>query len=149
MQSVSTGYGKSTKRRRMKKYLIKRQYEEGGTYGEMLREDGSHVAYTCERSENDKTNPCIPENIYLLERYNSPKHGPNTWQFMDVSGRTYIQIHIANWPSQLLGCIALGVSFGDTPDESEHGVLSSGVAVGRFMKETENEKHIVVEITKE
>ena len=129
----------------MKHYLITRTYEDNGTYGKMGREDGTHVAYTCERSKNDPDYPCIPEGTYTLSRYNSPKHGPNTWQFDEVPGRTYIQIHIANWPSELLGCIALGSSFGLSA-KGEKGVYSSKVAYLMFMNETKNEDHIMVTI---
>ena len=45
----------------MKHYLITRTYEDNGTYGKMGREDGTYVAYTCERSKNDPDYPCIPE----------------------------------------------------------------------------------------
>jgi hypothetical protein len=71
----------------------------------------------------------LPANTYSLSLYNSPDHGC-VCPLLDTSaiGRTYCEIHIANYPSQLLGCIGLGESLdGD-------GVDSSGVAFEAFMK---------------
>lgn len=71
----------------------------------------------------------LPANTYTLSLYNSPDHGC-ICPLLDTSaiGRTYCEIHIANFPSQLLGCIGLGSSIdGD-------GVDSSGIAFQTFMK---------------
>ena len=52
---------------------------------------------------------CIPAGFYYLERYDSPSHGAGTWQFINVPGRTHCQIHIANYASDVSGCIGLGL----------------------------------------
>ena len=70
----------------------------------------------------------LPANTYTLSLYNSPDHGC-ICPLLDTAeiGRTYCEIHIANFPSQLLGCIGLGSSIdGD-------GVDSSGIAFTVFM----------------
>lgn len=126
-------------------YTLARHYTPHGTYGALTAEDARHVAFTCERPRTGE-HPCIPEGTYIASRYNSPKHGPNTWQLEAVPGRTNIQIHIANWPSQLLGCIAPGLRFGASPT-GEWGVLESGKAYAAFMEETKNESHIRLVIT--
>lgn len=129
----------------MKHYTIVRRYDARGTYGEMRREDGTHVAYTVERPRTG-AHCCIPEGTYTLSRYDSPKHGPNTWQFDVVPYRTNIQIHVANWPSELLGCIALGNTFGMSA-AGEWGVLHSRAAYAAFMEETKNETNITVTLS--
>lgn len=53
---------------------------------------------------------CIPDGHYQMERYDSPSRGPNTWQLVEVPDRTYIQIHVANYATDVLGCIGLGTS---------------------------------------
>lgn len=70
----------------------------------------------------------LPANTYNLSLYNSPDHGC-ICPLLDTSsiGRTYCELHIANFPSQLLGCIGLGTCVdGD-------GIDSSGVAFNAFM----------------
>ena len=49
----------------------------------------------------------IPEGEYDLQWYDSPRWQQTVPQIM-VPGRTYIEIHPANWPRQLDGCTAVG-----------------------------------------
>src|SRR3990167_2998490 len=130
----------------MKTFTLRRRYSSHGTYWELSREDGSHVAYTCEPAHMHLTHPCVPEGAYRVERYDSPKHGPNTWQLENVPHRTNIQIHIANWPSELLGCITLGGGFGSS-ESGEWGVLQSRIAYDKFMDETEALTEFTLKIT--
>lgn len=73
-----------------------------------LKVDGS---FECYFLENAKL--AIPAGTYEVELYDSPKHGPDTPQLKEVPGRSNIQIHVANFPHELLGCIAPGTSMGD------------------------------------
>ena len=94
-----------------------------GEYGRMLL-DGSRVCFTCEQPWNDNLSnaSCIPEGDYRLLPYNSPAHG-HTFVFHNpdlniygtqkmipagVAGRSLCEIHVANWPFQLRGCVAVG-----------------------------------------
>lgn len=64
---------------------------------------------------------CVPAGDYLLIPYYSPKHGA-TWclhapalniygsQPVPPGGRSYCELHAANWSEQLRGCIALGLA---------------------------------------
>lgn len=85
--------------------------------------DGVHECWTIEDRSRDlsSTMPlseiqrikvygetAIPCGRYRVEFYDSPKHGKDTLQLVDVPGFAYIQIHAANEPSELLGCIAPG-----------------------------------------
>jgi hypothetical protein len=84
------------------------------------------LIYTLERPwlDNERAASCVPAGAYELEPYSSPKHGA-TWclrnEALHIFGsdaltseqltggdRSMIEIHAANWPRQLLGCIALG-----------------------------------------
>jgi hypothetical protein len=71
---------------------------------------GDEHWYTVERPwlDNAPNVSCIPTGYYEMEKVNSPRFGPDTWEIMDVPGRTHILIHAANWSKQLEGCIALG-----------------------------------------
>lgn len=60
----------------------------------------------------------IPEGTYPTKLAFSGHFQRNT-PHLDVPGRTYIEIHPANWPSQLEGCIAIGAAIdGDALDSS-------------------------------
>ncbi len=126
------------------KFTIRRTYEDKGTRGELLDEEGNHVCLTIERPRFGD-HPCIPAGTYTASRYDSPKHGEHIWQ-LDVPDRTNIQFHIANWPHELLGCIAPGLDRTTSP-EGETGVTSSRVAFESFMELTKDQEHITFEIT--
>lgn len=125
----------------MKKFVVERAYMEFGTPGVLLDEALNHLCFTIERPRTGKY-PCVPEGTYLARRYNSPKHGPNTWQLENVPNRTHIQLHIANWPNELLGCIAPGERPGTNPKTREPGVLNSRRAYERFMALTAGDTEI-------
>lgn len=81
-------------------------------FGEMAI-DGKVVGVTMER-----TAVAIPEETYTAHLEMSPHFGFPT-PHIDVPNRTYIEIHPANFPSQLEGCVAVGSSKdGDALDNS-------------------------------
>ncbi|VTU28673.1 hypothetical protein SRS16CHR_04313 [Variovorax sp. SRS16] len=94
-----------------------------GEFGMMLL-DGSRICATCEHTwaENNSDVSCISEGDYELRAINSPAHG-HTSVFhnpaLDVYAaprmipagkhdRSLYEIHVANWPFQLRGCVAVG-----------------------------------------
>ena len=101
---------------------VRKWFTDKATEGEMLL-DGAHECWTLEdRSRRlassmslsdilrDKVygETAIPTGRFKLELYNSPKHGPDTLQLVDVPGFSNSQIHAANRAEELLGCIAVG-----------------------------------------
>jgi hypothetical protein len=94
-----------------------------GEYGRLLI-DGEPICATCEQPWNDNKQgvSCIPEGDYELLPFDSPAHG-HTVVFHNpllnifgtpemipkkVRGRSLCEIHNANWPFQLKGCVAVG-----------------------------------------
>ena len=70
--------------------------------------------------QNKSRISCIPTGLYKTVVYQSPTKG-KVWLLKDVPGRSMIEIHIGNFPKDILGCIAVGDSFfRDRP-----GVLNS------------------------
>jgi hypothetical protein len=107
---------------------LNRIYLENATIGVWTY--GGEQLFSIERPwRNNRPNEsCIPEMQYIMERRDSPRFGPNMWQVADVPGRTHILVHVANYPSNVLGCIGLGLSvLGDLG-----GVGSSRAAIKRF-----------------
>ncbi len=127
----------------MRRFTITRVYSPLGTRG-VLSEGDTVICRTIERPRTGP-NPCIPEGTYRAVRYDSPKHGPRTWELVGVAGRTHIQIHSANWPHELLGCFALGYEEIQN-DQHEPGVAHSRAATAYFYQLTELENEIEIEI---
>ena len=106
-------------------------YHPEGTLG-VIRLDGD-LFYSIEKPwlDNAKSVSCIPIGTYQTGWRKSPKFG-QTWQIEDVTDRTYILIHVANYPSDVHGCIGLGTYLmGD-----RIAVSQSRKAVRRFEKLT-------------
>lgn len=80
------------------------------TIGALELDDG-HTYFTVERPwRNNKVNiSCIPDGEYTVKRVDSPKFGPGMWEVVDVSDRTHIILHVANFPNDVEGCIGLGM----------------------------------------
>lgn len=129
----------------MKSYTFKRYYTPQGTFSDIFKQDGVRICHAVERPHFSFNNdhPCIPEGTYIAERYHSPNpnHGL-VWLLQNVPGRTYIELHIANWPSELLGCIAPGIRWGCDVGTLQWGVLESGDAYRLFMADNEAEENI-------
>lgn len=49
----------------------------------------------------------IPCGTYKVTMYDSP-HNKTKVPLLHVPGRSFIEIHVANWENQLEGCIAVG-----------------------------------------
>lgn len=87
---------------------------------------------------------CVPEGVYELVPYVSPKHG-QTWYLRNhalgvgAAGehRSYCEIHSANWAEQLEGCIALGLDHQPMLDpltgKVEPAVEGSRDAIAQFI----------------
>tara|TARA_B110000967_G_scaffold292_1_gene279 strand:- start:2780 stop:3220 length:441 start_codon:yes stop_codon:yes gene_type:complete len=130
----------------MKTILLERNaHFDFGTFGEMVGPSGFRY-YTVERPwvNNEPMVSCIPEGTYTLRQRKSgvvtrSSGGKFTsgWEVTNVSGRTFIMIHPANWPSQLHGCIAVGLKLAPMQDpkgKSFMGVQSSRKAFTDLMK---------------
>ena len=75
--------------------------------------------------KGNKTNlSCIPRGVYHVSHRESEKYG-NHLHIEDVKDRSYILIHVANYVSQLRGCIAVGSSFADINRDGILDVTSS------------------------
>jgi hypothetical protein len=54
--------------------------------------------------------PSIPAGVYPVQLTKSPHLGYITPELLAVPGRSAIRIHIANYPTELEGCTAVGQS---------------------------------------
>lgn len=96
------------------------------------------------RDEENKLNiSSIPAQQYVCKRYKRKKH-PNTFQIMDVPGRTYVLIHILNFDDQTEACVGLGTEYGWIGDRK--CILNSKRAFDAFMKVMEGVDKFILTI---
>lgn len=108
------------------------------TLGHLVSNDGQFACYTIERPATGE-HPRIPAGTYdvTYETHHPylPDGSPNPKAYrcpvLDTSaiGRSHIQLHVANYASELLGCIAVG----ETYSIKDHCVNGSAEAFSDLM----------------
>lgn len=105
---------------------LKRYYQNDNiTLGrfECVDKDNEFICYSMELPKYG--HPVrIPAGLYRVRSYISPRLKSlgwtdlrsTVWQLDNVKGRSNIQIHTANYPSELRGCIAPGLSISKKQD---------------------------------
>jgi hypothetical protein len=92
------------------KLKIKRWYLDDCTLGILSYKDFNCFTLELPWLDNKKNISCIPAaGGYLGRKHKSPSNG-DCIAIDNVLNRTYIQIHSANYISQLQGCVAVGDS---------------------------------------
>jgi hypothetical protein len=106
--------------------------DQFGTFG-VLRIQKEVFCVTLEPADllNAPQTSSIPAQQYLIKRHNSPKFG-ETFQVMDVPGRSAVLIHAGNVVGNTQGCIILGQFFGKLKEG--RAVLNSGATFQAFME---------------
>jgi len=129
------------KRNLMKKIELKRSYLKIATFGEMSH-NGVLICYTVEKPwvSNKPFTSCIPPGAYKIHRYSSKRYpscfsleNHNLGVYLEKcerSIRDHILIHIANFPSDVEGCIGPGL----TLHTERWGVGQSRLAMGELNK---------------
>lgn len=84
-------------------------------------------------NENERNISSIPTGQYICRRYNSPTFG-ETFQVIEVTGRSGILFHKGNTEGDTAGCIILGQSF-EKLGSHERAVINSGKTFEMFMSE--------------
>lgn len=129
-----------------------------GTFGEL--NVGTYTFKTVEREwlNNAPSISCIPEGDYKMVPYQSPRNGP-TWllenkglgvyQF-DTHYRNLIEIHIANFPHEVEGCIGIGHElryiYSQTIGADRLGVSRSGSSMGKLRNILNTGQEYTIEI---
>ena len=116
----------------MKRYTLKRiASNTDGTFGVLLDED-IPFCLTVERQwlENRSNVSCVPDGTYICKRGQFTKHG-NTFEVMNVPGRSAILFHKGNIDDDSHGCIIVGEQYGYLSEDV--AVLSSGSAFTEFL----------------
>ena len=125
---------------------IRRIYQPDCTIGVLTTNTGLRL-FTLELPwlENKNDVSCIPSGDYGAFIRVSPKNG-EVIELRGTGTRTNIQIHAANFTSQIEGCIAVGLSIADINADGTPDVTSSKKALSQLMKEAKQCDQIVVSI---
>lgn len=122
----------------MKTFIIRRIVTgTHGTFGVITHNDVP-FAITLEREwlNNERSISCIPEDLYICQRVNSPKFG-NTFQVTDVPGRSHILFHKGNIDDDSHGCILVGEQFETL--KGSPAILASKRGYQEFMNKLEDD----------
>ena len=111
----------------MNQYVLTRSYLQDRTIGQIKTPNGNIATLERPWVNNAINISCIPEGTYKVKRDNSGKF--RYYSVTNVANRSLIEIHPANYPNQLAGCIALGEFFSDKFD-----LINSRRAVSSFLE---------------
>ena len=125
----------------MKQVIIKRSYLPNCTIGEVITSWQSFRSIERPWLDNKVNESCIPEGTYIVKRDKTGKH--QYYAVQNVPNRTFIEMHAAKRPSDLLGCIALGMEF-----DPYYYLLRSEEAMDSFLREMGDEDFLLTIKTK-
>ncbi len=97
--------------------------------------------------DNEKGISCIKEGVYDWKKSWSVKHKMYVIRLLNVPGRDNIEIHIANFFHDLLGCIAVGIGLKDIDKDGEIDTTSSKIAFKALMDSTPDKGKIYIDET--
>jgi hypothetical protein len=92
---------------------------------------------------NQRNISCIPSAFYnVVPRYS--EKFKNHLHVLDVPGRSLILFHVANWPTNIEGCIAVGLGFADIDGDGLLEVASSRIAMTRLNKIVDKPAELII-----
>lgn len=94
--------------------------------------------------DNQVGRSSIPPGVYRCQRRFYHKGGYETFEVMDVPGRSHILFHVANIVSDLRGCIGIGQNVGVL--SGRLAVMRSRFAFRRWMDSLEGIDEFVLHI---
>ena len=121
--------------------VVRKEETDQATTGQ-LYVDGEKIGDTLEQTwkNNKEGESCIPPGEYIayIRDKSTSRWDYNPIQLIDVHNRSYIQIHIGNYPEHTEGCILPGKGRG------HNAVWSSEDAYNELMEKLDKTKEIKV-----
>jgi len=113
----------------MKSVLLRLRDDGQETLGALVVYDELEKVFECKSLElpwkGNKTDiSCIPRGMYHVNHRSSPKYGDHLI-IEDVVYRTHILIHVANYFSDIKGCVGVGKSYADINGDGVIDITSS------------------------
>lgn len=129
--------------------VIERVYLDTSTPGSWYLGEGSDflLCKTLELpwKDNKRSVSCIPEGDYIMvKEATSPLHPYPHFRILNVHGRTGILVHIANYVSDLKGCIAVGSAHKDMNADEIPDVLDSTDVLKRLYESHDESVHLTI-----
>ena len=127
---------KSTEDRGVNLLLIRDDFSDKSTLGKLFL-NGELFCQTLELPylDNQRSISCIPEGEYKVRLRTAKESATRDYLHLlvqDVKGRSYILVHIGNFPKDTKGCILVGQS------RQQDSVNNSRLAMELLMKEILN-----------
>lgn len=106
------------------------------TIGDLVATSG-YATFTCKTIElpwkqNQHNISCIPVGTYQVKYSFSPGLLKSTYEVLNVPNRSGIRIHVANYFSDLKGCIGLGNGVSDINGDGQPDVINSRITIAAF-----------------
>lgn len=133
--TLSSGYTQ------VKIKIYRLDWTDKGVFGHLVGSNGFECV-TLERSDT-----LIPEGTYKASFYDSPANKMKVL-LLDVPGRSYIEVHPADYQNQLKGCIALAARRQKINNTDPDGFASDAnkATFTRFMDSLKGANDITIEV---
>ncbi len=130
----------------MSKITVKTIKQTDCTVGMLSVEGSTFRCFTLELPDkgNASNVSCIPAGTYEYFKRTSGVNG-EVIELKNVVGRSFIQVHVGNYTSDILGCILLGKTIADINGDGIPDVTSSGTTVKEFLTHIEDTGTICIE----
>jgi hypothetical protein len=123
----------------MKATITRDKLQEAQTLGTLvLTDEEGNKLFSCKTLElpwldNKRNESCIPLGNYKVITRQSARYNKH-YHIQDVSGRSFILIHIGNFKSQTKGCILIGEKLADLNSDGYKDVTNSKLTMQKLLK---------------
>ena len=130
----------------MSRIILKTIKQPDCTLGVMTVEGSDFRCFTLELPDKGNASDvsCIPAGTYEYFKRVSNANG-NVIELRNVVGRKYVQVHVGNYTSDILGCILVGKTIADINADGIPDVTSSGNTMKKLLTTLDDEGTITIE----
>lgn len=88
----------------------------------------------------------IPTGLYDVRLYDSPRHGPDTPELVDVPGFRHVQVHSGNGPADTEGCLLFGLGRDVSAGKVTRSKLACDWLRSQVVKVIKGGGHVTIEV---
>ena len=122
----------------MKATITREKLQEAQTLGTLvLTDDEGNKLFSCKTLElpwldNKRNESCIPLGNYKVITRQSARYNKH-YHILDVTGRSFVLIHIGNFYTQTKGCILVGKKLVDINSDGYKDVTNSKLTLHKLL----------------